>query len=63
MILQSIAGVSEDCNRFLQYSSQWFVVNVNCHLSSISVDVKSSEAIDSTKHLFLNWTIAFCSFS
>ena len=35
------------------------MVNVNCHLSTISVGVKSSEAIDNTKHLFLNWTIAF----
>ena len=47
------------CNRFLQYSSQRLVVIVNCHFSTISVGVESSEAINNTKHLFLNSTIAF----
>ena len=43
------------CNWFLQDSSQWFVVIVNCHFSTISVGVESSEPVDNTKHLFLNW--------
>ena len=47
------------CNRFLQYNSQWFVVIENCHFSTISVGVESSEAINNTKHLFLNLIIAF----
>ena len=47
------------CNRFLQYSSQRLVVIVNCHFSTISVGVLFSEAINNTKHLFLNSTIAF----
>ena len=47
------------CNRFLRYSSQRLVVIVNCHFSTISVGVLFSEAINNTKHLFLNSTIAF----
>ena len=41
----SLASHRTVYNRFLQYSSQWFEVIVNCHLSTISVGVESSEAV------------------
>ena len=49
-------------NRFLQNSSKAFMVIVDCHLSTICVDVEPSEAVYYAKHLFLDLAVTFFSF-